>query len=67
VDLSQGLLRQYLLLQDAPFYLTFSVGSDEAIDSMLLEFIGLAVTEPIGQGIPPSHPVSSFSLHVGGL
>lgn len=66
VDLGQGLLRQYLLLQDAPYYMTFSVGSDEEIDSMLLEFIGLAITEPIGQGIPARDPTSSFSFHVGG-
>ena len=65
-SLSQGLVRQHLLLQDAPFYLTFSVGSEKPIESMLLEYIGLAITEPIGQGIHPSQPISSFSLHVGG-
>ena len=65
-SLSQALLRQYLLLQDAPFYLTFNVASSQSIDSMLLEYIGLAITEPIGQGIQAADQVSSYSFHVGG-
>jgi hypothetical protein len=65
-SLREALLRQYLVLQDAPFYLTFSVASDAPLDRMLLEYIGLAISEPIGQGIQANYPVSNFSFHVGG-
>jgi len=65
-SLSLALLGQYLLLQDAPFYMTFSVASETPIDSMLLEYIGQAITQPIGQGINTQHPESSFSFNVGG-
>jgi hypothetical protein len=65
-DLEQALLRQYLLLQDAPFYLTFSISSQKPIEGMLLDYIGLSITEPIGQGIQQNKLVSSFSFHVGG-
>jgi hypothetical protein len=65
-SLADALLRQYLVLQDAPFYLTFSAASDQPIDRMLQEYIGLAITEPVGQGIPQNYPVHNFSFHVGG-
>ena len=61
-----GIAASIPAVADAPYYMTFSVGSDEEIDSMLLEFIGLAITEPIGQGIPARYPTSSFSFHAGG-
>ena len=65
-NLGEALLRQYLVLQDAPFYLTFSVASQNPLDSMLLEFIGLTLTEPIGSGVQTAQGMDSFKLHVGG-
>lgn len=65
-NLGHALLRQYLVLQDAPFYMTFSIASQKPIDAMLMEYIGLSVTEPIGHGIQTNYAVPNFSFHVGG-
>ncbi len=60
--LIDGLLRQYLTLQDAPFYLTFTVASESMLDRIILEMIGLGITEPIGQ----SGAENNHTLHFGG-
>jgi hypothetical protein len=41
------LQRQYLLLKDASFYLTFCVSSEKPLESKILEFIGTAISESI--------------------
>lgn len=59
--LSRALLHQFLTLQDSPFYVSFSVASQKPIESMLLKYVGLSVTEPVGSiMIPDDDP------HVGG-
>jgi len=60
--LIDGLLRQFLTLQDAPFYLTFTVASESALDRINLEMIGLGLTEPIGQ----YGGSDTSTLHFGG-
>lgn len=60
--LSHTLLSQYLTLQDAPFYLTFTVASETLLDRITLEMIGLGITEPIGQ----VGNASNYTLHYGG-
>jgi len=59
--LSHALLRQLLTLQDSPFYVSFSVASQKPIESMLLKYVGLSVTEPVGSILIPDD-----DLHVGG-
>jgi hypothetical protein len=60
--LSQTLLSQYLTLQDAPFYMTFTVASESKLDRINLEMIGLGITDPIGQ----TGSQDNFALHNGG-
>lgn len=60
--LSQTLLSQLLTLQDAPFYMTFTVASEAKLDRINLEMIGLGITEPIGQ----TGQTDNFALHNGG-
>ena len=61
VGLGHELLRQYLQLQDAPFYVNFCVSSQKPIENLLLEFVGLAITEPVGNSMRPD-----YDLNVGG-
>lgn len=65
-SVGHALLRQYLLLKDSPFYLTFTVASQEPIDNMLLEFIGQSVTQPVGSADNSDCSFPDYSLHVGG-
>lgn len=65
-SLGRALLQQLLVLQDSPFYLTFSVASQKPLESMLLEFVGLSVTEPIGSQSNMLQGITDHGLHVGG-
>ena len=64
--LSYAYLKNYLIYHDAPFYMTFTVASEAPIERMMLEMIGLSITEPIGQNVTPYELVDSFSFHLGG-
>jgi len=64
--LSRGLLRQYLSLEDAPFYMTFTVASEHLLDRFLLEMIGLGISEPIGQNVPPATISDDYFFQSGG-
>jgi hypothetical protein len=65
-NLGQALLQQYLVLQDAPYYLTFTAASQKPLDYMILEYIGLSITEPIGYEVHKSYPMPYLSLNEGG-
>jgi len=64
--LNEVLLRQLLTLQDAPFIMTFTVSSEQPIDPVLLEYIGMSITESVGHGISTDQPVHNYSFHAGG-
>lgn len=64
--LADALLRQYLLLQDAPYLMTSFVSSPKPIDKLILEFCGLAITEPVAYGIYADRPAHSTIYNVGG-
>lgn len=64
--LGHGLLRQYLSLQDAPFYMTFTVASETRLDRINLEMIGLGITEPVGQNVVLDQQLNNFAFHIGG-
>ncbi|MHC1739755.1 MAG: type IV secretory system conjugative DNA transfer family protein [Anaerolineaceae bacterium] len=61
----QGLMNQLLNLQDAPFMVTISLASSEAISAPLAEAAGIAVSAPIGEGPNPLYSEPSF-IQMGG-
>jgi hypothetical protein len=47
-SMSRELLKQYLMLNESCFFLTFTIGATQPIDPMILESIGVSITEPFG-------------------
>ena len=64
--LVDALLRQFLLLQDAPYLMSSYVSSPKPIDKLILEFCGLAITEPVAYGLYSGRPAHSTIYNVGG-
>lgn len=66
IGLADALMRQLLLLQDAPYLMSTFVSSTKPIDKLILEFCGLAITEPVAYGLYADRPVQSTIYNVGG-
>jgi len=62
---SDSLMEQFLCLQDAPYYMTFLLASDEAIPTAFMESAGVAVSASIGEGPHSIYPERSF-IQMGG-
>jgi hypothetical protein len=66
IGLTNALLKQYLLLQDAPYMMSFFVSSPLPIDNLILEFCGLALTEPVAYGAYADKLAHADLYNVGG-
>ena len=66
IGLTNALLKQYLLLQDAPYMMSFFVSSPHPIDNLILEFCGLALTEPVAYGAYADKLAHADLYNVGG-
>lgn len=63
--IGDSLMEQFLCLQDAPYYMSFLLASNEAIPTALMESAGVAVSASIGEGLHPIYPERSF-IQMGG-
>lgn len=64
--LTNALLKQFLLLQDAPYMMSFFVSSPQPLDNLILEFCGLALTEPVAYGAYADKLAHAELYNVGG-
>lgn len=64
--LIETIMRGYLVLQDMPFYMNTILSTRYPLDASLIEYCGLALTEPIDIGKPRKDQVDLSSLNVGG-
>jgi len=64
--LIENLVRGYLVLQDMPFYMNIILSTNQPLDKSILEYCGLALTEPIGFGSTSKDSVNLSMFNVGG-
>jgi len=64
--LIENLVRGYLVLQDMPFYMNVLLSTNQLLDKSILEYCGLALTEPIGFGSTRKDSVNTSMFNVGG-
>lgn len=64
--LTESLTSKFFQLQDSPFLLSFHISSEKALDSLLLENAGLALTNPSGLGAHTSGNGNSTDILLGG-
>ena len=64
--LIENLVRGYLVLQDMPFYMNVVLSTNQPLDKSILEYCGLALTEPIGFGSTSKDSVNVSMFNVGG-
>lgn len=64
--LIENLVRDYLVLQDMPFYMNVILSTNQPLDNSILEYCGLTLTEPIGFGKSGKDSINLSTLNVGG-